>query len=522
MRFEDAVTGIGTLTDLRRVASAHVVDHNQLADDQIRAAVIAAKPQYSDIGVVSARLDKALFGDPKKDARVLTRALLIDVLLHQYDFALPFAATEEAVIAFEQQVVDASNEKDLAEMAAGDKNSQRFRDIEIYNFVLEVAWDNQSNVSTDEANLLRNLRRRLRINEWDHRVLEAKLGKYPKPWNEVHSRTDINQARRSLQSHGLLFPFRQEDGTDVDVIPQEIAQVIREYEGVEIRTEAYLELFAFWKFRRKSHLRDILEQAGVPFSQYDVVDKMVERVVYNIPPSRAIASASPRFGLTSEELTAWCRQFGVSTAGPVEERVAKVITHFDQIPPRVSVDGDEREMWYRCFESLAIRDYDSLRAQHVIDKDLEIESMFEEATRYLFHEKLNHSPLKQAGSAHADGLLSLRDNYLMWDNKSKEPPGEVHLKDHITQFNGYMESTDKVVPVFLVIGPGFTPDSEVEAIRYHSKHFNRNIVLISAKELKDLAEEWSAPKNPKRDEPFPLELLSTSGRYDRKKLGKLA
>ena len=127
-----------------------------------------------------------------------------------------------------------------------------------------------------------------------------------------------------------------------------------------------------------------------------------------------------------------------------------------------------------------------------IEKDLEIESKFEEATRYLFSEKLNHSPLKQSGSARPDGLLSVRDSYLMWDNKSKESPGLVHLAEHLAQFNRYMDAADKPVPIFLVVAPGYTPESEVDAIRYHAEHFDRNIVLITATELKALGEEWAA------------------------------
>ena len=110
-------------------------------------------------------------------------------------------------------------------------------------------------------------------------------------------------------------------------------------------------------------------------------------------------------------------------------------------------------------------------------------------------------------------------NYLMWDNKSKESP--VNLKDHLAQFDGYMNQADKPVPVFLVIGPEFTEDSEAEAIRYHAQHFDRNLVLITAKELKTLAEEWSSTANKQRDTGFNLGLLAATGRFNRERLGKI-
>ena len=64
------------------------------------------------------------------------------------------------------------------------------------------------------------------------------------------------------------------------------------------------------------------------------------------------------------------------------------------------------------------------------------------------------------------------------------------------------------VPIFLVIAPDFTDDSEAEAVRYHASDVDRNIALITAKELKDVAEEWSSEKNREREEPFTLGLLA--------------
>ena len=107
----------------------------------------------------------------------------------------------------------------------------------------------------------------------------------------------------------------------------------------------------------------------------------------------------------------------------------------------------------------------------------------------------------------------------MWDNKSKESP--VNLKDHIGQFDAYMNQADKPVPVFLVIGPAFTAESETEAMLYHAQHFDRNIALITAEDLKNLAEEWSSEANKRREDPFSLGLLAAAGGFKRERLGKL-
>jgi hypothetical protein len=520
MDFETAVSLVGTVTDLRRIASAHVIDHNQLKDDELRSALVKSKPQYTASEVVTKALVEVLHREPKDSARALNRILLVDVLLDQFDCQLPFEETDAKVIACEQNILDRSNELDLEQLACGDKSAARFRDLETYNFVLGVAWEQRDSVSPDEANLLANLRRHLRVNEFEHRVLEAKMRRFPKNGNELHTRGEISSTRRGLQQAGLLFCIRQ-DGTDYDVIPDELAAELRRVLGIELRSDAYRELFKFHKLRTKAHLTDVLERAGVAYGKSDKVDALIERVVLNVRPSKAIASASPRYGLSSEELADWCRDLGISPYGTMDERVQRVIAHFAALRPRVEADVDERSLWYDFYAELACRNRDVLRAQHLIEKDLEIESKFEHATQFLFQAKLGHTPLKQSGTDHPDGLLSLKSDYLMWDNKSKDAPAAFHLKDCLAQFDRYMNAADKRVPIFLVIAPAFSDESEVEAIRYHSEHFDRNIVLITAVELKALAEEWSSPQNKNRETPFPLGLLAASGRYDRKRLGKL-
>jgi len=178
MKFDDVVTGIGTITDLRRIAGAHVIDHKQLSDDELRAAIIKVKPQYLHRESVQNNLNQVLYRESKKDYRVLARVILIDVLLEQYGYSLPFAQTEEKVIAFEQSIVNRANEINLVDLAYGQNNSQRHENLKLYNFVLQVAWEHQDDVTPDEANLLMNLRQRLNISELDNRTLEAKILKW--------------------------------------------------------------------------------------------------------------------------------------------------------------------------------------------------------------------------------------------------------------------------------------------------------------------------------------------------------
>ena len=429
MKFDDAVAAISRYRELHRIAGAHVVDHRRLNADQLRDALIKVKPQYLHHETVLSNLDQALFREGETQLRVLSRLILVDVLLNQYGFELPFNETEEAVITFEQMVVDRSNEIELTDLGCASSSSTRFHNLRLYEFVLEVAWQNNDDKSPDEVNLLRKLRGRLAITESDHQLIEARLGKYPKLANLLHIRDEIDEARKYLQGLGLLFAIRRDDDVDVDLIPEEIAATIQQSVDHQMRTEAYRLMMNESPVRKKPHLQSVLEKNGIEYGRSNTLATLTDLVINYVPATNAISSNSPRYGLTNKQLSDWCRKLGESVSGTTDEMVERIVRHFDNRRPIVDQVDDTRAIWYDFYTELASRDYGVLRSQEVISKDLEIESKFEEATKFLFAEKLKHTPLKQPGSNHPDGLLSLGSYYLMWDNKSKE--SAVNLRDHI-------------------------------------------------------------------------------------------
>ena len=108
--------------------------------------------------------------------------------------------------------------------------------------------------------------------------------------------------------------------------------------------------------------------------------------------------------------------------------------------------------------------------------------------------------------------LYFKDKYIMWDNKSKETA--VNLKDHIQQFDRYIKNADKDVVVFMVIAPDFTPQSIQECVDY-SLNNDTQILLITAEELKTVAETWSKKH---AGEIFNLGYFKQNGRFDIKLL----
>jgi len=518
MKFNEAVAAIGTFHDLKRTASAHVVDHQNLSEKELRQALLKVRPQYLHLETVRDSIEAVFYKEDSNTVRTLAQLMIADILLNEDGYILGAHATEESVMALEQRIVNESNETDVLSVG----NKERLRDLRLYYFVLRVAWEHEDSISSDEAHLLLRLRRRLRINDWDSRVMEAKLGKFPNPNNELHTRTEVKDTRRRLHQAGLLFAIRDESGRDFDVIPEELAEVMRQVLNREMKEPNYELLLQHKLVRKKGYLQSILDKTGLTWQPSDTLQTLSLQIVRNVPPSTLLGGTSPRDGLSNEDLYEWCADLGLAVSGSKPERIERIIRHYDSLKQLAPHPDDERGAWYEVYEHLAFRDYDFLRSQQIIAKDLEVDAKFEKATGYLFEQRLNHTPLKQVGSNHPDGLLSFKDMYVMWDNKSKERPGLVNLKDHIKQFHDYMNRTDKEVPIFLVVAPGFTKESEVVAVQYTAEHFGRSIVLITAAELKALAEEWASESNKRRDEPFPLGLLGgRTGRFQRESLGEL-
>ena len=153
-------------------------------------------------------------------------------------------------------------------------------------------------------------------------------------------------------------------------------------------------------------------------------------------------------------LSKWCGELKLPVSGSKTDMIGRIIEYYDNIRLKDETVIDEREHWYNFYLNFASRDLDFLRNQQLIQKDIECERKFEQATDYLFEKKLIHKPLKLIGTNHADGALSFQDRVIYWDNKSKETP--VNLKDHIKQFDSYIKASEKSVACFFVIGPEFT------------------------------------------------------------------
>lgn len=507
MDYNTCVNASTNINELKRIASAYVEDSRRLDINELKNCILKTKEQYTSYKNIEKKL-KSLALYESAVVRIITPIFLQTYLINQDDYISICKNTEEGILAYEQSVIDASNNFDYKNMS---------KDFTLFKFMLDKAWSYGGSISVDEKHLIEETRKYLNITIDEQNMLEAKSSRYPNIGNVLHTRCDIDKVRKVLQASGILFYIKNSDGVNCDVIPDEIAFGLRAYYGIELKKHAYIKLIAYvTKITKKQYLIDIINKynenpntATIDLPTNPTVALLQDIILKSIKPSNLIGGFSPRDGLDVTVLTKWCADLGLIVSGTKTALINRIINHYDELRNICISTEDDRVRYYDCIHELACRDLQNLRKHNIIIKDLECEHYFEVATNYLFEVKLKNKPLTLTGTEHPDGKLSYNDKYVMWDNKSKET--QVNLKDHISQFDRYIRNADKPVAVFMVIAPSFTENSVKECASY-SLINDTLILLITADELKDIAEKWTS-LHP--DESFNLGYFKQNGRFDK-------
>ena len=510
MDFVKYIEYIPNVTIAKRIASAYVADHRRLEFDELKECLRKTAKQYTAYDNISSRLDELKL-DGNRAIRIIAPILLRDYLLDQDDFISPCKDTDAAILNYEKMIIDESNNFDINKIS---------KDLALFKHMLDTAWGLNEDISVDEKNLLEALRKYLSITIREQQVLEAKSGRFPNIENVLHTFDDIETTRKTLQSKGLLVCIRNSDGIMCDMIPDDIAVEIRKYYGIEIRTFGYEKLVDYVvKKTKKQYLIDIVtkaskhyKKANIEISNNPTVNELKSIILKSVQPTNLIAGFSANDGMNVDEISAWCSSLGLNVSGPKKVRIERILQYYDSVRRIELKTEDSREKLVAVFDDLARRNMKALRANGIIEKDLQCEHYFEDATNYIFEKMLMNKPLTLTGTEHPDGKLSFKDKYIMWDNKSKETP--VNLKDHIQQFDRYIKTSDKDVVVFMVVAPDFTPQSVQECVDYALNN-DTQILLITAEELKTVAELWNKKHN---GEMFNLGYFKQNGRFDIKLL----
>ena len=510
MNYQNCVNLSANINELKRIASAYVEDCRRLDLAELKTSLLKTEGQYTSYENVKMQMDKLKLHE-NPIVRVVVPIFLQAYLLDEDEFTSPCKVTEEAVLSYEQEIIDESNNFDFKNMS---------KDFALLKFLLDKAWDRENSISVDEKNLIDEVRRYLNISEKDQNILEAKAGRYPTKGNILHTRSEIDLVRKTLQSVGLLFYIKNSENIPCDIIPEEIAKCLRQYYGLELKQYGYRQLIQYvTKITKKQYLLDILNKhnenpdtANIEIPINCTIPLLQDIILKTIKPSNLIGGFTPRDGLDIVTLTKWCAHLGLNVSGSKASLIARILEYYDNLKKITVTSDDEREKYFNVYHELACRDLIYLRENNILKKDLECEHYFEKATNYLFEVLLKNKPLLLTGTEHPDGKLSYNDKYILWDNKSKETA--VNLKDHMPQFEGYINNSDKAVAVFMVIAAEFTENSIQECVKYSLNH-DTQILLITADELKEVAEKWHKGHS---EESFNLGFFKQNGRFDKSKV----
>ncbi len=493
MRIEDCLP-LMTKSYLARVVDSIVADSLPRGDEErLREQVRQNHRELAD----PARLREVLdLTDDKRANRILMEEILV-ALLESPDLALCEEDLYGLVRDQERAIVEGAANHPALEFT----NPHA---LETYRIVLEVALDDDV-VTADEFAMLERLRIHLGISRLEHRLLEAGLGKFPKPGNTIHSFDELREASRRLQTLGVLFYCNKKKDGPILVLPEESAPPVRAVLGFEMREEAQRLLHDSLK---NENLRLALKAQGLPLSgsKSERSDRLISA---GVKASEVIAP------LSNEELGEMCRDLqGVAVSGSKQERRDRIIKFYGDLTTKQHEESDDpRAVLYQYYEEYARRETQTLYQRKLIKSDREIDGCFEEATRYIFEVKLGISLLQMPGSEHPDGGASFPNGeLLLWDNKSTGSPYKFPIS-HSDQFRRYIKDAVQRVNVFLVISSDIEPEAKIRAMKLkHKSGTDTDVAVISAEDLKYLAETWRTHR-PEGD--FDLEVFNATGILDR-------
>lgn len=480
---------------LGRIVDSFLKDVHMETEEEMREVILKNIDEFQNKERVKSHLD---FSNEIRDIALLNEMVLM-ALMERKGYLL---SETELYIKVEDM------QKSILSQSEDDEYINRFIPGDakrIYSAVLSEAWKKDDSLNAHEINILEVLRNELELSKREHYLLESRIGRFPQKGNTLYSHQQISRSLINLQSRGLILRFRDE--TSYYIIPKDIARILRYEMGGELRNEVYETLL---NDLNVSQLRDILNQLNINVS--GVKEILVSRIIeHNILPSTALKVFS------SKELSEILRTLeGAKVSGTKKEKIQSIIDYYEMLSAPTSSDPtDERARLFDFYEELASRNYKTLRVNKVIDKDVNVDNYFEDATRYLFERKLGVELQEMKGTRHADGkILFNSSDVVLWDNKSTEKP-YTFPESHFNQFLRYMRTEEMRVTLFLVIVHDYTKEAVAQAQKLKAfSEEDTDVALIKASDLKFIAEQWKDYSDQKHPV-FNLQVFNMTGELTR-------
>ena len=480
---------------LGRIVDSFLKDVHMETEEEMREVILKNIDEIQNKERVKSHLD---FSDESRETTLLNEMILMS-LMERQGYYLSETEIYKNVETMEKEILKQSSDEEYIDKFIP-SNTRR-----IYSAVLYEAWKKDDSLNAHEINILSVLRKELELSKRDHYLLESRIGRFPQKNNKLHSHQQISRSLINLESRGLILRFRSD--TSYYMIPKDIARIVRYQMGGELRNEVYETLLNDLSVNQ---LREILGHLHINVS--GVKEEVVDRILtHNILPSVALQVFS------SKDLSAILRDLeGTKISGTKSEKVQNIIDYYEMLSTPTSSDPtDERARLFDFYEELAARDYKTLRINKVIDKDIQVDNYFEDATRYLFERKLGLDLVEMKGTRNADGKLQFNAaEVLLWDNKSTEKP-YTFPGNHFNQFLRYIRSEEMRVTLFLIIVHDYSSEAVAQAQKLKAfTEEDTDIALIKASDLMYIANEWKDYSDQKHPE-FNLEVFNITGELTR-------
>lgn len=495
MKIEDAIEKMSK-SYIERIVKSFTNDRYVKDEEGYKKQLLTNIDHLSKPETIKGRIDEYLSGSKDSYQQGLLINFILTTLLACNDYQDDLGGIIKQITKAEKEIIKKSTQDDYFKHIP-EKN------YEVFKTILEAALEDET-ISEDELHLIERVRSKISIHRKDQYLIQAKLKHFPKKGNKIHDHEEITAGLTDLQKCGVVF-YCNKIGNQPFVIPEEMVKGVKKYLGIELVDQKFSELLDILSM---IELKVISDHLGIKSSGKK--DEIITRIINTgIKPSEALKQ------FDNAKITSICRSLpDVKVSGKYDEKIKRIIQYFDQLL-NINVDQikDINEIYYSFYEQLASLDMQNLIGKKIVKNEKDAANAFEHATNYLFEKKLNHKVVMQKGTDHSDGCLEFDNGeLLLWDNKALMKGAYSFPASHVRQFKKYIRDSKvkgRRVNCFLIVVPDFQDDIQLtcEKLKYESGS-DTDISIISAANLKWLAEEWTKNYNAKK---INLQVFNKSG-----------
>ncbi len=475
---------------LDRLVGSFSKDVRKFDEDDSRKFVEKNIKEIKDALFIAKKLN---FDGYPYSTRLHLRHMLVFLLL-QRQHTIVESGVYEAYVKYIKDQLKRYKNKSLLETI--DRSAS-----DVLSTVYNVAFSN-NDLSPDEEHVVAELKNKVNVTDIEAYALLANVRPIDKDF--AITMVQFEAVIKELQSMGLVYFLNKDIEERVFVIPTEVATQLAKQFHYPLDNRCFHLLFddcskpTLLKLASYTKIKSNDTKEGLIQSLYDH-GRTAEELL-NL--------------MTRDELASLARGVdGMFTSGSKEELVQRLLSYFFLLDTHPMAKKNSAltdvELW-EYFDLMGRRDYATLRQMNVIKKDLEIEHLFEQLTRYAFSKLGNLKLATFRGSNNPDGgAIDENGSVLLWDNKSLELAYTFPLT-HQKQFLQYVvQATNRNVSSFLVV-TGALEDAEaveVGCIKL-SGEARVNVGVISATTLKNFFDMYAKVGN---GQPLNLQVFNHTG-----------